>query len=146
MIITTSLYLAHFTTGPLYLFYILAVVTFPVAVAKSGIALLQVKTQSCSQNNPSQFVFRDILLLSTWLAWTPRRGRRSRRSRGLYFRVCRGLLRHPGVDIHDYTHPCALAGACWGWQVSKLNPDQPLIIAGWPQYCCLCESVIRSLR
>ena len=89
MIITTSLYLAHFTTGPLYLFYILAVVTFPVAVAKSGIALLQVKTQSCSQNNPSQFVFRDILLLSTWLAWTPRRGRRSRRSRGLYFRVCR---------------------------------------------------------
>ena len=37
-----SLYLAHFTTGPLYLFYILALVTFPVAVAKSGIALLQV--------------------------------------------------------------------------------------------------------
>ena len=37
-----SLYLAHFTTGPLYMFYILAVVTFPVAVAKSGIALLQV--------------------------------------------------------------------------------------------------------
>lgn len=36
-----SLYLAHFTTGPLYIFYILAVVTFPVALAKSGIALLQ---------------------------------------------------------------------------------------------------------
>ena len=37
-----SLYLAHFTSGPLYLFYIMAVITFPVAVAKSGIALLQV--------------------------------------------------------------------------------------------------------
>jgi len=36
-----SLYLAHFTSGPLYLFYIIAVITFPVAVAKSGIALLQ---------------------------------------------------------------------------------------------------------
>merc|ERR1712013_203696 len=36
-----SLYLAHFTSGPLYLFYIMAVITFPVAVAKSGIALLQ---------------------------------------------------------------------------------------------------------
>ena len=55
MIITTSLYLAHFTTGPLYLFYILAVVTFPVAVAKSGIALLQVKSQSCSQQQKSIF-------------------------------------------------------------------------------------------
>ena len=40
--VIASLYLAHFTTGPLYMFYILAVVTFPVAVAKSGIALLQV--------------------------------------------------------------------------------------------------------
>jgi len=35
------LYLSHFTTGPLYIFYLLAVLTFPVAVAKSGIALLQ---------------------------------------------------------------------------------------------------------
>ena len=42
LMIISSLYLAHFTTGPLYMFYILAVVTFPVAVAKSGIALLQV--------------------------------------------------------------------------------------------------------
>ena len=36
------LYLIHFTTGPLYVFPLLAVVTAPVAVAKSGIALLQV--------------------------------------------------------------------------------------------------------
>jgi len=35
------LYLIHFTTGPLYVFPLLAVVTAPVAVAKSGIALLQ---------------------------------------------------------------------------------------------------------
>jgi len=35
------LYLSYFTTGPLYMFYLLAVLTFPVAVAKSGIALLQ---------------------------------------------------------------------------------------------------------
>ena len=36
------LYLLNFTWGPLYLFVPLAVLTFPVAVAKSGIALLQV--------------------------------------------------------------------------------------------------------
>ena len=36
-----SLYLLHFTWGPLYLFPVVAVVTFPVALAKSGIALLQ---------------------------------------------------------------------------------------------------------
>lgn len=36
-----SLYLLHFTWGPLYLFPVVAVITFPVAVAKSGIALLQ---------------------------------------------------------------------------------------------------------
>merc|ERR1719291_869437 len=35
------LYLSYFTTGPLYMFYLLAVITFPVAVAKSGIAVLQ---------------------------------------------------------------------------------------------------------
>ncbi len=38
-----SLYLLHFTEGPLYIFYFTAVVCFPVAVAKSAIALLQVK-------------------------------------------------------------------------------------------------------
>ena len=37
-----SLYLLHFTQGPLYIFYFTAVVCFPVAVAKTGIALLQV--------------------------------------------------------------------------------------------------------
>jgi len=36
-----TLYLLHFTWGPLYFFPLLAVVTAPVAVAKSGIALLQ---------------------------------------------------------------------------------------------------------
>ena len=36
------LYLSYFTTGPLYMFYILAVICFPVAVLKSGIACLQV--------------------------------------------------------------------------------------------------------
>jgi len=36
-----SLYLLHFTWGPLYLFAPLAVLTFPVAVAKSAIAVLQ---------------------------------------------------------------------------------------------------------
>jgi hypothetical protein len=36
------LYLLNFTTGPFYLFVPLAVITFPVAVAKTGIALLQV--------------------------------------------------------------------------------------------------------
>ena len=35
------LYLSYFTSGPLYIFYILAVVCFPVALLKSGIALLQ---------------------------------------------------------------------------------------------------------
>ena len=36
------LYLSNFTTGPLYMFYILAVICFPVAVLKTGIACLQV--------------------------------------------------------------------------------------------------------
>jgi len=36
-----SLYLLHFTYGPLYLVPMLAVLTFPVAVVKSGIACLQ---------------------------------------------------------------------------------------------------------
>ena len=36
------LYLSYFTTGPLYMFYILAVICFPVAVLKTGIACLQV--------------------------------------------------------------------------------------------------------
>ena len=36
-----SLYLLHFTWGPLYMFPVIAMLTFPVAVAKSGIALLQ---------------------------------------------------------------------------------------------------------
>ena len=35
------LYLSYFTSGPFYLFNILATICFPVAVAKSGIALLQ---------------------------------------------------------------------------------------------------------
>jgi len=35
------LYLSYFTSGPLYMFPILAVITFPVALAKSAIALLQ---------------------------------------------------------------------------------------------------------
>ena len=35
------LYLCHFTTGPAYLFAILAVLCFPVALLKSAIALLQ---------------------------------------------------------------------------------------------------------
>jgi len=35
------LYLSYFTSGPFYLFTILAVVCFPIAVLKSGIALLQ---------------------------------------------------------------------------------------------------------
>ena len=37
-----SLYLLHFTEGPLYVFYVTAVLCFPVAVAKLGISLLQV--------------------------------------------------------------------------------------------------------
>ena len=40
------LYLCHFTSGPFYMFTILAVICFPVAVLKSGIALLQVETDS----------------------------------------------------------------------------------------------------
>jgi len=36
-----SLYLLHFTEGPFYVFYALAVLSLPVAVAKSAIALLQ---------------------------------------------------------------------------------------------------------
>jgi hypothetical protein len=40
------LYLLNFTTGPFYLFVPLAVITFPVAVAKTGIALLQVSRES----------------------------------------------------------------------------------------------------
>jgi len=35
------LYLSYFTTGPFYIFYLIAFITFPIAVAKSGIALLQ---------------------------------------------------------------------------------------------------------
>ena len=35
------LYLSYFTSGPLYMFIILAVVCFPVAVLKSAIACLQ---------------------------------------------------------------------------------------------------------
>ena len=38
-----SLYLLHFTEGPLYVFYVTAVLCFPVAVAKLAIALLQVR-------------------------------------------------------------------------------------------------------
>ena len=37
-----SLYLLHFTYGPLYIFYITAILCFPVAMAKSAIALFQV--------------------------------------------------------------------------------------------------------
>jgi hypothetical protein len=40
------LYLLNFTTGPFYLFVPMAVITFPVAVAKTGIALLQVSRES----------------------------------------------------------------------------------------------------
>lgn len=36
-----SLYLLHFTYGPFYIFYITAVLCFPVAIAKLGIALFQ---------------------------------------------------------------------------------------------------------
>lgn len=36
------LYLSYFTSGPLYMFVILAVICFPVAVLKSAIACLQV--------------------------------------------------------------------------------------------------------
>ena len=42
------LYLLNFTWGPLYLFAPLAVITFPVAVAKTGIALLQVSSTRTS--------------------------------------------------------------------------------------------------
>jgi hypothetical protein len=49
------LYLLNFTTGPFYLFVPLAVITFPVAVAKTGIALLQVKRE------PDVFFFFGIL-------------------------------------------------------------------------------------
>jgi len=35
-----SLYLLHFTSGPLYFFYITAVLSFPVAIAKLGISCL----------------------------------------------------------------------------------------------------------
>ena len=155
LMIIVSLYLAHFTTGPLYMFYILAVVTFPVAVAKSGIALLQVvfclseekilsqtelteaSEKGIKLNHSRQskikkgLLFRDTLLLSTWLAWTPRRGRRSKRSRvwGLlgcrflnleYIQPCAEACR--GVYILDNIHPCALsvqglalAGKYWNW-------------------------------
>jgi len=37
----SMLYLSYFTSGPFYLFYFLATICFPVAVAKSGIACLQ---------------------------------------------------------------------------------------------------------
>ncbi len=37
-----SLYMLHFTEGPFYLFYVAAVLSFPVAMAKLAIALLQV--------------------------------------------------------------------------------------------------------
>ena len=40
------LYLCHFTSGPFYMFTILAVICFPVALLKSGIALLQVETDN----------------------------------------------------------------------------------------------------
>lgn len=38
-----SLYLLHFTTGPLYIFNIVAFLCFPVAMAKLAIAVLQVR-------------------------------------------------------------------------------------------------------
>jgi hypothetical protein len=40
------LYLVNFTTGPFYVFVLLAILSFPVAVAKTGIALLQVSAYS----------------------------------------------------------------------------------------------------
>ena len=63
------LYLSYFTPGPFYLFNILAVLCFPVAVLKSAIALLQVgETDILSRNNPSSY--RAISPPSTWWGWT----------------------------------------------------------------------------
>ena len=48
-----SLYLLHFTYGPFYIFYIIAVLCFPVAIGKLAIALVQVgkKENIFPQNN-----------------------------------------------------------------------------------------------
>ncbi len=51
-----SLYLLNFTSGPLYIWSILAVVTFPVAIGKLAIAVLQVRgklLKGCKVNFPS---------------------------------------------------------------------------------------------
>jgi hypothetical protein len=54
------LYLLNFTWGPLYLFAPLAVLTFPVAVAKSGIALLQVRLRANCRHtlNDQSYAFK----------------------------------------------------------------------------------------
>ena len=86
-------------------------------------------------------LFRDTLLLLTWSAWTPRRGRQSRRSRGLglglqgsdkayrgvyswlYITLCRGLQR----CLYSWQHtPLTLSvqGLSLGWQALKLSPDK----------------------
>ena len=49
------LYLSYFTTGPLYMFYILAVICFPVAVLKTGIACLQVSVLIIQLRDTAQF-------------------------------------------------------------------------------------------
>ena len=73
------LYLCHFTSGPLHLFLILAVLCFPVAVTKSGIALLQVSspqpwqaTQDDSHGvtDPVRLAVRSLRIVdcrATWL-------------------------------------------------------------------------------
>ncbi len=45
-----SLYLLHFTYGPFYIFYVTAILCFPVAIAKLAIALYQVGSVKKSQS------------------------------------------------------------------------------------------------
>ena len=66
-----SLYLLHFTYGPLYMFYITAILCFPVAMAKSAIAIFQVLVDNTLYRHKFRiFVKRGSLITAIHLLWS----------------------------------------------------------------------------
>ena len=86
------LYLSYFTSGPLYMFVILAVICFPVAVLKSAIACLQVTfvfifIVKIEHKVIIFFCSRDTWPQLTLLESTRMKERRSRKSNGADQRI-----------------------------------------------------------
>ena len=80
-----SLYLLHFTYGPFYIFYVTAILCFPVAIAKLAIALYQVgsvkKNHKVNECLISIRFSRDITPASIWESSMLRNARRPVHSR-----------------------------------------------------------------